>query len=176
MRRSRSLHLATAVLLGTATLAGCGSDDAEVIPPVDAPDDGTVDDPGTDDGDGDDPTDGTIDDGADGADGTDDESGGDVDPSEVPEALQSAVATAVDELAADTGADPADVEVVTAEPVTWSDGSKGCPQPDQMYTMALVPGYRIVLAVDGDEVHYHGGDGETPFRCDDPAPPAEAGS
>jgi hypothetical protein len=71
---------------------------------------------------------------------------------------------------------PEDIEVLVAEEVTWSDGSLGCPEPDGMYTQALVEGYRIVLDVGGQEVHYHGARGEPPFLCEDPQPPAESGS
>jgi hypothetical protein len=45
--------------------------------------------------------------------------------------------------------------VVSAEAVTWSDGSLGCPQPDRMYTQALVPGWRIRVAAAGQELDYH---------------------
>jgi hypothetical protein len=47
------------------------------------------------------------------------------------------------------------ISVVEVETVTWSDGSLGCPQPDMGYTMALEPGYRVILGVDGKEFHYH---------------------
>jgi hypothetical protein len=68
---------------------------------------------------------------------------------------------------------PEDIEVLVAEEVTWPDGALGCPEPDGMYTQALVEGYRIVLEVDGREVHYHGARGEPPFLCEDPQPPVE---
>jgi hypothetical protein len=39
----------------------------------------------------------------------------------------------------------------------WSDGSMGCAEPGRIYTQALVPGWRIVLAVpDRAAQHYHG--------------------
>jgi hypothetical protein len=47
------------------------------------------------------------------------------------------------------------VAVVQAEYVIWSDGSLGCPQPDMMYTQALLPGYRIVLRVGDETFNYH---------------------
>lgn len=103
------------------------------------------------------------------ADGPDDDGEGAV-------TLEEATEVAVADLAATTGTDEADIEVVSAEEVTWSDGSLGCPEPDGMYTQALVPGYRIVLSVDGDEVDYHGAAGSPPFRCDDPSPPLDAGT
>ena len=85
--------------------------------------------------------------------------------------LEPQVQEAIELLAADSAVDRDTVELVSAERVTWPDGALGCPEPDMMYTQALVEGYRIVLAVDGDEVAFHGADGEVPFRCDDPQPP-----
>ncbi len=70
----------------------------------------------------------------------------------------------------------ADIEVRAVEPVTWSDGALGCPQPGFAYTQALVPGYRVVLAVGDAEYHYHGGSHGRPFLCpeDRRQPPLEA--
>lgn len=46
-------------------------------------------------------------------------------------------------------------QLVAFEAVTWPDGSLGCPQPDRVYTQALVPGYRIVVRAGDAEHHYH---------------------
>lgn len=89
--------------------------------------------------------------------------------------LDAEVETALQEAAAEAGVDPADVEVVAAEHVTWSDGALGCPQPDETYTQALVEGYRIELEVADEVVVYHGADGDGPLRCDDPQEPAATG-
>ena len=48
------------------------------------------------------------------------------------------------------------IRVVKAEPVTWSDGSLGCPRPGMLYTQALVPGYRVQLRVGSEVWNYHG--------------------
>jgi hypothetical protein len=80
---------------------------------------------------------------------------------------------AIVEAGGDFDAAPEDIEVLSAERVTWSDGSLGCPQPGEMYTQALIEGYRIILDVDGQEVHYHGTPDEPPFYCEDPQEPAE---
>jgi hypothetical protein len=79
---------------------------------------------------------------------------------------------AVTEAGGEFDVDPDRIEVLVAEEVTWPDGSLGCPEPGEMYTQALVEGYRIVLEVDGEEVHYHGARDEPPFRCEDPQEPA----
>jgi hypothetical protein len=94
-------------------------------------------------------------------------------PAEVPDVP---VDLAVVEAGGEFDVDPDSIEVVSAEEVTWPDGALGCPEPDGMYTQALVEGYRIVLDVDGQEVHYHGARGEPPFYCADPQDPAETGA
>jgi len=49
----------------------------------------------------------------------------------------------------------AEARVVAAVAVTWSDGSLGCPEPDRMYTQALVRGWRIRVAAAGQDLDYH---------------------
>lgn len=66
-----------------------------------------------------------------------------------------------------------EVRVVTAEEVTWSDGSLGCPEPGQSYTQALVPGFRVVLEIGGDELNFHAAQGGEFRFCDDPQPPVD---
>jgi hypothetical protein len=56
-------------------------------------------------------------------------------------------------------------EVVELQRVTWSDGSLGCPQPDVMYTQALVPGWRIVLAAGSRSFEYHAGEVGRVVHC-----------
>lgn len=89
----------------------------------------------------------------------------------------SPVDIAVADLAERLDVDPADIEVVSIEEVTWPDGSLGCPEPGMAYTQALVDGSRIVLSVDDTEYEYHSGRGGDPFYC--PAervtPPAAGG-
>lgn len=85
------------------------------------------------------------------------------------------VAAAIADLAARLGVDPSQVTVTSHEPVTWSDGSLGCPAPGMLYTQALVPGVRLVLDVAGDAYEFHAAVGG-PFRwCPDPVPPAGPG-
>ena len=40
-------------------------------------------------------------------------------------------------------------------PLTWPDGSLGCPKPGEMYTQMIVPGYRVVLQAGGERYAYH---------------------
>lgn len=88
---------------------------------------------------------------------------------EVPELLLREVVEAASER---TGAPSGSVTIITAEPVTWSDGSLGCPEPGQLYTQALVPGFRIVVEVMGEQLAYHASDNGTIRHCERPQPPA----
>jgi hypothetical protein len=86
--------------------------------------------------------------------------------------LESVVQLAADE----TGVPTDEIEVLVAEPVTWSDGSLGCPRPGQMYTQALVPGYRVVLRAAGEEVAYHASEAGDFQACSNPIDPVEGGA
>ncbi len=81
----------------------------------------------------------------------------------------------IEEAALDAGVDASEVEVFTAEAVTWNDGSLGCPQPGMSYTQALVPGYRVVLEVDGEQLHFHSDSSGEFGLCEDPLPGAAGG-
>jgi hypothetical protein len=87
--------------------------------------------------------------------------------SELREETEAAIADAVET----RGVGEDEIEVVSAESVEWPDGAIGCPEDGEMYTQAIVPGYRVVLDVGGEELHYHGAAGEPPFHCEDPQPP-----
>ena len=76
--------------------------------------------------------------------------------------------------AADANVELDEITVVTAEQVTWSDGALGCPEPGMMYTQALVPGYRVVLEIDGEEHHFHASEGGEFVYCEDPEEPARS--
>lgn len=148
MRRLVPL-LTTLVLV----VAACGGEDTPIAEPDDAPSepDEQEDDP------------------------VDDQPPEDTPVDEPDSALGIATEAAIRDAAAAADVDPDEVEVVTVEQVTWRSGAVGCPEPDRMYTQALVEGYRIVVRVGGTEVHYHGADDQPPFRCDDPEEPAPEG-
>jgi hypothetical protein len=76
-----------------------------------------------------------------------------------PPATGTGLADAVRAARADgarrTGVAAEALELISAEAVTWSDGSLGCPQPDVLYTQALVPGYRVRLRGPAGAMDYH---------------------
>lgn len=47
------------------------------------------------------------------------------------------------------------ITVVSATEQQWSDGAMGCPQPGEVYTQMVVPGYRVVLQASGNRYAYH---------------------
>lgn len=61
-----------------------------------------------------------------------------------------------------------EIEVVSEAPVTWNDGSLGCPKPDMMYTQAIVEGTKIVLSAKNNSYDYHAGSDDNPFLCEKP--------
>lgn len=69
-------------------------------------------------------------------------------------------AEVVDPIVADAAArlsvEPAAVQIVSAVPETFSDGSLGCPEKGVMYTQALVDGYHVVVAAGGTQLDYRG--------------------
>lgn len=71
--------------------------------------------------------------------------------------LESVTATVLQDAAQRTGIDTVDLIVESARPVTWGDGSLGCPEPGMNYTQALVPGYRILVRAGGQLLDYHAG-------------------
>jgi hypothetical protein len=89
---------------------------------------------------------------------------------EVPDDL---LADVLAQAADRAGVDVSEARIATAEAVTWSDGSLGCPEPGMAYTQALVPGYRVVVEAGGEELHFHGAESGDFRFCDDPQPPLE---
>ena len=79
-----------------------------------------------------------------------------------------AVLASVEDLATSLGVDPAEVEVVAVEEVTWRDGSRGCAQPGMAYTQALIDGSRITLRAGGRTYEYHSGGSQPPALCEKP--------
>jgi hypothetical protein len=88
-------------------------------------------------------------------------------PSQQPVAtdLSQVTRSALADAARRTGLAPDALKVLSAEVVTWSDGSLGCPQPGMMYTQALVPGYRVRIQAGGQVLDYHAGRGGRPTLC-----------
>jgi len=68
---------------------------------------------------------------------------------------QSLLEAIIADLALRAGVSAEAIAVVSSEAIVWNDGSLGCPQPDVVYTQALVPGYQIILEAGGQKFDYH---------------------
>ena len=69
--------------------------------------------------------------------------------------LSSVTEAVLADAAKRTGLPRASLDVLSAMPVTWSDGSLGCPDPGMSYTMALVPGYQIKVRAGEQVLDFH---------------------
>ena len=48
-----------------------------------------------------------------------------------------------------------EVKVLAIQPVTWSDASLGCPDPDMVYAQVMTPGYEAQVEVSGETYTVH---------------------
>ena len=87
----------------------------------------------------------------------------DKEESDVPEDLLTAILA---DAAQRAGVSADDIEVTSADAVTFTDGSLDCPEPGMMYTQALVDGYRVVVDVSGEELDYRVGSGGSFRLCE----------
>ena len=78
----------------------------------------------------------------------------------------STMAMIVADAATVAGVDPAAVTLVSVKPVTWMDGSLGCPKPGVMYTQSVVPGFHVIVRAGDRKLDYRVGRAGTAKRCD----------
>ena len=93
----------------------------------------------------------------------------------VPASVPAARLQAIRDALAARGVDVAQLRVISAEEVTFNDGSLGCPQPGVHYTQALVNGMRVVVEAGGRSYDYRFGTGDSPRLCE-PRRPGSASS
>lgn len=71
-----------------------------------------------------------------------------------PKAVKKAISTAAE----DMQVDESKISVINYEEMDWPDGCLGISEPDVMCTMAIVPGYRVIVSIDGVEYTYRTND------------------
>ena len=81
---------------------------------------------------------------------------------------EETIAELVAAAAAEANVNLDEIRLVSAEAVDWPDGGLGCNEPGMMYTQAIVPGYDVVLEIDGEEHHFHAAEGGEFFYCEEP--------
>jgi hypothetical protein len=87
---------------------------------------------------------------------------------EVPEELLNRIRA---DLVGRTGLSSERLRITQAQAIIWNDGSLGCPQPDILYTQALVNGYWVVLDLDGIKYDYRASESGYFFLCENGLPP-----
>lgn len=81
--------------------------------------------------------------------------------------LEPLIEQAKADLAQRLGVAESEIDVASAELVTWPDASLGCPQPGMQYAQVLTDGSLIVLKHAGQTYPYHtGGSRYVPFLCE----------
>jgi hypothetical protein len=79
------------------------------------------------------------------------------------------------DLAQRLGAQLPELRVVAVEPVVWSDGALGCPQPGQSYVAAQTPRISVQFERGGKTYQYHGSERGHFVYCTNPAEPVRGG-
>lgn len=72
-----------------------------------------------------------------------------------PFTLETATAAAKADAVRVAGEAESALTLISAEAVTWPDGSLGCPMPGMAYPQVLVPGFRIRLSSPAGPLDYH---------------------
>jgi hypothetical protein len=85
--------------------------------------------------------------------------------------LQILIDKAKEDLTRRLSISAAQIDLVEAADVMWSDSSLGCPQKGMVYADVLTPGYLIVLSVNSEEYEYHTSKGTEMVYCENPNPP-----
>ncbi len=70
----------------------------------------------------------------------------------VPREACAAVMTVCQEVSDAFGGCP---RILSIEARVWPDSSLGCPQPGMLYAPVQIPGWRIVVEVEGRPIAYH---------------------
>lgn len=103
-------------------------------------------------------------------------------PDALPQPSMSATLSSITEAvlrdaAARTALEASSLVVESAQGVTWSDASLGCPQPGVSYAQMLVPGFRVVIRAGAQRLAYHAGRRGDFVLCPEGSavPPAGAG-
>jgi hypothetical protein len=73
----------------------------------------------------------------------------------VPPEAVPVVERAKQEAAARASVPVSQIQVISIARVAWPDSSLGCPQPGQMYSQIVTPGYKIILQAGNATVEYH---------------------
>lgn len=66
-----------------------------------------------------------------------------------------AVDASVSQLTKSLGVNPADVQILSAEPADWPDACLGLAAPGEVCAQVVTPGYQVTLEVNGKQYEFH---------------------
>ena len=72
-------------------------------------------------------------------------------PTEAASAVNAALAAAADHLRVA----PSQLHVDQVQAQQWPDSSLGCPQPGQLYSQIVTPGYLVLVSAGSTQLEYH---------------------
>ena len=73
----------------------------------------------------------------------------------IPPEAAAAVDSALDDAASHLGVSKDQLSVAQVQAQQWPDSSLGCPQPGQLYSQIVTPGYLVRISGSGTELEYH---------------------
>ena len=76
-------------------------------------------------------------------------------PSGIVQVPESMLAGVIEDAASKQNVGVVAVTVLSGQPVDWSDGSLGCPEPGMSYVQVLTPGYLVLVDAGGVTLEYH---------------------
>ena len=86
---------------------------------------------------------------------------------EPPPEVKAVFRLATQDLAKRLGLATEAIQLVSVEPVEWSDASLGCPEPGMMYAQVITPGFLIMIEAEGEEYEYHTDQGRIVVLCEE---------
>jgi hypothetical protein len=75
--------------------------------------------------------------------------------SQLPTGMTPAISAAITALSGTLNLPPGQITIVSAEAVEWRDGCLGVQKIGVMCTQVIVPGYKIILEVNGEQYEFH---------------------
>jgi len=69
--------------------------------------------------------------------------------------MEATIEAALHDAVRETKIERSLLQIISAKPVTWSDGSLGCPDEITKYSQSPVPGFHILIQAGTRQLEYH---------------------
>jgi hypothetical protein len=83
----------------------------------------------------------------------------------IPPDASSAVDAVMTEASTHLGVSRDQVHVDQVQAQQWPDSSLGCPQPGQLYSQIVTPGFLVMISAGGKQLEYHTDDRSRVMLC-----------